>query len=231
MIKILIFKYKFYTLILYYNFRIIKLTILGFTLFNTDIKLSKILEKGINFSCLMCGACCRGLNEGEVYVYEEDIKRLAAYLKMKGFNGLRKFTKKYLKIIEDTYMWKKEGSERRKKYRIKTLAFKFTGQDEHCHFLNDNKCSVHEARPFQCQCFPFWQMMVSSRANFIDYSKKCPGLRELKGKFYSKEDILEWALAEKNVERDYFLRLKAHKFDIFKVYPFLPKELLKDEDD
>jgi Fe-S-cluster containining protein len=195
----------------------------------TDIKLSKALEKGIHFSCLMCGTCCRGLHEGEVYLYEEDVIRLANHLNLKGVEGLREFAKKYLKVIEDTYMWKEEGAEKKKRYRFKTLAFKFNGNDEHCQFLIDNKCSVHEARPFQCRCFPFWQMMVSSRSNFTNYSKKCPGLRELKGNFYSKENILDWAIAERRLELNYFLKMKANKFNLLKVYPFLPKELLEDK--
>ena len=72
-------------------------------------------------------------------------------------------------------------------------------------------------------------MMVSSRKNFINYSKKCPGLRELKGNYYSKNNILEWAKAEYSIEKEYFLKMKKNNFDILKVYPFLPKELLEEE--
>jgi Fe-S-cluster containining protein len=197
----------------------------------TEIKLSKALEKGIHFSCMMCGTCCRGLDEGEVYLYNEDIKRLANHLNFKGFEGLREFAKRYLKIIDDSFLWKEIGGERKKIYRFKTLAFKFIGNDDHCPFLKDNKCSVHEARPFQCRCFPFWQMMISSNSNFINYSKKCLGLRQLKGNFYSKENILEWAMAEHKLEMNYFLKMKTNGFNILKVYPFLPDELLENEED
>jgi len=196
----------------------------------TDIKLSKDLEKGIHFSCLMCGTCCRGLDEGEVYLYYEDIKLLANHLNFKGFEGLKEFAKRYLKVINDSFLWKEPGAERKKTYRFKTLAFRFTGDDDHCHFLKDNKCSIHEARPFQCRCFPFWQMMISNRSNFTNYSKKCPGLRELKGNFYSKENIVEWARAERKLELNYFLKMKANGFDILKLYPFLPKQLLENGD-
>lgn len=190
------------------------------------IKISKKLENGIEFSCQMCGECCRGFKEGEVYLYKDDIVRLANVLSLKGINGLREFSKKYLKVLNDSFYWKKPGAERGKTYRFKTLGFKFTDDDEHCHFLIDNKCSVHKWRPFQCRCFPFWQMMVSSQKNFVYYSKKCPGLRELKGTYYSKKEILEWAKAEYEMEKKYFLKLKKHNFDILKVYPFLPKEIV-----
>jgi Fe-S-cluster containining protein len=196
---------------------------------SSEIKISKYLENGIEFTCLMCGECCRGFNDGEVYIYEDDIVQLAKSLNLKGKAGLHKFAKKYVKVINESFFWKEPGAERGKTYKFKTLGFRFKGDDEHCQFLKNNQCSVHESRPFQCRCFPFWQMMVSNRKNFINYSKKCPGLRELKGTFFSKEKILEWAQAEYNMEKKYFLKMKKNDFDILKVYPFLPKDLLEEE--
>ncbi|MFX1571380.1 MAG: YkgJ family cysteine cluster protein [Promethearchaeota archaeon] len=194
-----------------------------------EIKLSKKLENGIEFSCQMCGSCCRGLNEGEVYLYKEDIIRLANFLDLKDKKGLRQFALKYLKIIETSFYWKEPKAERGKIYRFKTLGFKFTGDDEHCQFLVNNSCSVHKYRPFQCRCFPFWQMMVSSRRTFIDYTKKCKGLQISKGRFYSKKEILSWAKAEYEIERKFFLEMKKYNFDLSKVYPFLPKEMVNKE--
>ncbi len=69
-------------------------------------------------------------------------------------------------------------------------------------------------------------MLVSNRKNFINYSKKCPGLKVLKGRYYSKEEILGWAEREYEMEKKYFLELKKHKFNILKVYPFLSKDML-----
>jgi Fe-S-cluster containining protein len=172
----------------------------------------------------MCGDCCRGLHDGEVYLYHEDIHRLADHLKMKGKKGLKTFAKKYLKVINDNFFWKSEGAKKGKTYRFKTLGFAFAGRDEHCHFLINNECSVHEARPFQCRSFPFWQMMVSNSKNLQDYTKKCKGLQELKGKYYSKEEILKWARDEYEIEKKYFLEMKDKDFDIIKVYPFLSKD-------
>ncbi|MFX1502992.1 MAG: YkgJ family cysteine cluster protein, partial [Promethearchaeota archaeon] len=174
---------------------------------SVEIKISKNLENGIEFSCQMCGKCCRGFNEGEVYLYKDDIFRLVKFLKIKGNTGLKKFAEKYLKVVDDSFFWKEPGAQRGKTYRYKTLGYKFTGEDEHCHFLINNKCSVHKARPFQCRSFPFWQMMVSSRKNFEDYTKKCKGLQTLKGKFYTKEEILNWAKKEYEIEKKYFLEM------------------------
>ncbi len=193
---------------------------------STEIKLSKALGNGIEFSCQMCGSCCRGFKDGEVYVYQDDILRLTQSLNITKETELRIFAKKFLKVINDSFFWREPEATRGKTYRFKSLGFKFTGDDEHCQFLNDNTCSVHEARPFQCRCYPFWQMLVSNRKNFINYSKKCPGLKVMKGRHYSKEEILDWANREYEMEKKYFLEMKKHNFNILKVYPFLSKDML-----
>ena len=191
-----------------------------------DIKLSKLLENGIEFSCQMCGACCRGFKEGEVYLYKDDIARLAKLLNLTSKARLREFAKEYLKVVSDSFFWKEPGAARAKTYRYKTLGFKFTGDDEHCHFLEDNECTIHEARPFQCRCFPFWQMLVSNSKNFVNYSKKCPGLKVLKGKHYTREEILDWATKEYEMEKEFFFEMKKNDFNILKVYSFLPKDMV-----
>lgn len=180
----------------------------------------------------MCGDCCRGFKEGEVYLYKDDILRLTKFLRMTEMNGLRNFVQKYVKVINDSFFWKDPKAQRGKTYRFKTLGFAFTGDDEHCHFLKDNKCTVHEARPFQCRCFPFWQMMVKSKKNVIAYSKKCSGLQaSLKGngKYYSRKEIEKWARAEYEMEKEFFLEMKKNDFDILKVYTFLPKEMIPED--
>jgi len=176
----------------------------------------------------MCGSCCRGFDDGEVYLYQDDILRLTQSLNITKKSELGKFAKQYLKVINDSFFWKEPGAARGKTFRFKSLGFKFSGDDEHCRFLKDNSCSIHEARPFQCRCFPFWQMLVSNRKNFINYSKKCPGLKVMKGRHYSKEEILDWAKGEYEMEKKYFLEMKKHNFNILKVYPFLSKDMVSE---
>ena len=69
--------------------------------------------------------------------------------------------------------------------------------------------------------------MVTNKKNLVRYSKKCPGLRLLKGKFYTRSEILGWARKEYLKEKEYFLELKKHDFEIVKVYPFLAKEMVE----
>ena len=51
-------------------------------------------------------------------------------------------------------------------------------------------------------------MMVSSKNNFENYTKKCKGLQLLEGKFYTREEILKWAKNEYKVEKKYFLEIQ-----------------------
>ena len=193
------------------------------------IQLAKKFENGVYFTCEMCGSCCRGFKEGEVYLYQDDIQRLAEHLKIKTTSGLKQFAREYLKIVNDSFFWKEPGAERGKTYRFKSLGFRFTGEDEHCQFLKDSKCTIHEARPFQCRAFPIgWNMLINSAKNFKDYSKKCPALQnslEKKGKFYSREEITLWANEEYEMEKHHFLLMKKNDFNILKVYKFLPKDI------
>ncbi len=196
-----------------------------------ESKISVNFNKGIHFSCAQCGVCCRGLNEGEVYVYMEDIARLVDFLNKKGKKcTLKEFASNFLKITVQGFYWKDPISKKGKKYSLDTLGLKFYGEDDHCYFLNENNdCTVHEARPFQCRAFPIgWNMLMHSYHNLKDYSKKCPGLRNSildKGRYHSKEEIIKWTREEYQIELNYFLAMRKNDFDIFKVYEFLPKDI------
>jgi len=193
-----------------------------------EIKLPKSLEQGFKFSCKFCGECCRGFDEGNVYLYLDDIKRLADHLEL----SPSEFAKRYLKITKDRFYWKEPGEARGKNYSILLLGFKFTGDDEHCEFLGaDNKCTVYKFAPFQCLAYPWWRIHLEKPRKLKEYAKKCPALQDSfndKGKYISPENILEWAKKEYEIELNYFLKLKENDFDILKVYPFLPKEMVQE---
>ena len=56
-----------------------------------EIKISKGLENGLGFSCKMCGVCCRGFNEGEVYIFKNDFMSTGMVTSMvKWYNNLLK---------------------------------------------------------------------------------------------------------------------------------------------
>ncbi|MBD3343228.1 MAG: hypothetical protein GF353_29295 [Candidatus Lokiarchaeota archaeon] len=198
---------------------------------SSEIKICKPFQEGIYFSCEMCGGCCKGFDEGEVFLYSDDLARLIKYLNVKQRKyNLKKFAREYLKLVDTSFYWKEPGAKRGKNYNFQALGFKFIGKDEHCEFLDQNNtCTVHEARPFQCKAFPIgWNMLIASFSKFKNYSRKCPALRKSlkgKGQYFSKEKILAWAKKEYEMEKEFFLKMKNHDFDIFKVYPFLPKDI------
>jgi len=70
-------------------------------------------------------------------------------------------------------------------------------------------------------------ILILVRKNFTNYAKKCPGLHTLKGKYYSKEEILDWANKEYEMEKQFFFEMRRNDFNIFKVYPFLSKDMLE----
>lgn len=199
---------------------------------STDINLSKFFKDGIYFSCQRCGECCKGFNNGEVYLYHEDIVNLVEFLKKntKNKETLTSFCKKYVKIINTSFYWKRKGASRGRTYSFKTLGFKFIGDDEHCSFLSDeNLCKVHKARPFQCRAYPIgWNMLIKSTRNFRKYTRGCPGLQNSlknEGHYHSPEEVIKWAKKEYEIEKNYFLRLKQNNFDIYEVYPYLPEKI------
>ena len=178
----------------------------------------------------MCGTCCRGLNEGEVFLFKTDIERLAKHLGFTGTRKLKEFCRKYLKIVEDTFFWKNPKTKRGKRYKFSSLGFKFEGEDEHCVFLGkNNQCTIHEARPFQCRAFPIgWNVLLNNLKYIKDYANRCPALKGTlnnEGKFYPREQVIQWAQKEYEIEKNYFLEMKKNNFDIFKVYKFLPRDI------
>jgi Fe-S-cluster containining protein len=45
-----------------------------------------------------------------------------------------------------------------------------------CHFLNEQGCSIHPAKPTQCRVFPFWPEAVESREEWDRIAAYCPGI-------------------------------------------------------
>ena len=60
-------------------------------------------------------------------------------------------------------------------------------------------------------------ILILVRKNFTNYAKRFLGLKVLKGKQYSKEEILDWANREYEMEKQYFFEMRRNDFNIFKV--------------
>jgi Fe-S-cluster containining protein len=112
---------------------------------------------GIPFECTQCGECCKW--DGSVYLKDGDIKKLANKLEE---GDQDRFLEKYTRTIhagKDIVLRNKENSSE-------------------CVFLKNNKCSMWEDRPKQCDEYP------------VAYSPECPG-------FQTKKENLMKKMAEK----------------------------------
>jgi len=97
----------------------------------------KVID-GHPFECTQCGDCCRW--EGVVKLTPEDIKKLSDHLGINENECKNKYTRDGEgKILAD---------------KRDTTA---------CVFLKDNKCSIWNAKPKQCNEYP------------TKYTKRCPG--------------------------------------------------------
>jgi len=119
-------------------------------------KLDKILLVQHNrefqkINCLECANCCKTISPG---MYDSDIHRIAASVKMK----LKHFIEKYLSLDEEgVYVFKQVP----------------------CPFLNpDNYCTIYKCRPKACREYPhtnrkrFYQILDLTARN----SKICPAV-------------------------------------------------------
>jgi Fe-S-cluster containining protein len=106
----------------------------------------------MRFECQSgCTKCCE--QQGFVYLTEDDIPRMAAFLAMT------------VATFEHRYV-----------YRTRHLRRLRVPRHAQCEFLKEGGCSVHPAKPFQCAAFPFWPELVGNKKNWRKTSEWCPGI-------------------------------------------------------
>ena len=110
------------------------------------------MAQAVRFECQPgCTECCR--QRGFVYLTEQDLQRAAAFVG-----------------ISPTEF------ERRYVYRTSRRLRLRTPRDTRCHFLREDGCSIHPAKPTQCRIFPFWPELVESRREWQKTAGYCPGI-------------------------------------------------------
>ncbi len=107
----------------------------------------------LRFECQPdCAKCCEV--SGYVYLAEEDVTRIAAYL------GQTQAA------FEAEYIYRTKHSRRLRK----------PGRGKQCVFLEAKKCRIHAVKPVQCRLFPFWPELVESRQEWKKAGESCPGI-------------------------------------------------------
>lgn len=126
---------------------------------------------GLSFTCTQCGNCCTGA-PGYVWISDEEVHRLADFLKQ----PWREVVRKYCRRI-DGKLSLKERRNHRAQYD--------------CVFLEDSDgrrgCSVYPVRPLQCRTWPFWDGNLASKRAWSRAGETCPGLN--KGRKYTRAQI------------------------------------------
>jgi uncharacterized protein len=106
----------------------------------------------MRFECQAgCTECCR--RKGFVYLAEEDVRRIAAFLG----------------IAIDEF-------ERSCLYRTKHQRRLRTLRGTSCRFLEPGGCSIHPVKPAQCRIFPFWPELVEDKREWLKTAAWCPGI-------------------------------------------------------
>jgi Fe-S-cluster containining protein len=107
---------------------------------------------GMRFECQPgCTECCR--QKGFVYLSEEDLTRMAAFVGMTAA------------AFEKRYVYR---TSRRMRLRVPAAST--------CPFLEEGGCTIHPAKPTQCRIFPFWPELVESRREWKKIARYCPGI-------------------------------------------------------
>lgn len=119
---------------------------------------------GLRFSCTRCGACCTG-KPGYVWVGPIEIDRLATHLGL----SQDEFGRRYLRQVGgDLSLIEKPNLD--------------------CVFWDGKLgCTVYEARPNQCQTWPFWPENVETPDDWSLTQRGCPGAGQ--GKLYTLDAI------------------------------------------
>ena len=132
-------------------------------------------SEGLDFTCKMCGACCGG-ESGFVWLTEAEKAAIANHL------GIT------TEELEKIYLRRAHG-----KWSIKERPRE---ENYECVFLKEGRCVVYPARPSQCRDFPFWESMLTDKAEWDFYANRCPGMNS--GRHYTFEEIKEIIKAKQN---------------------------------
>jgi Fe-S-cluster containining protein len=93
--------------------------------------------------------------EGEVYLTEEDLVRIADHLAIPAADFERKSVHRTARSL-----------------RLRKPP------DRQCLFLRDNRCSIHPVKPVQCRVFPFWPEIIKSAEAWNETAQRCPGMNK-----------------------------------------------------
>jgi Fe-S-cluster containining protein len=138
----------------------------------------------VYFSCSRCSSCCR-YESGFVFLSEHDVAELCRFSNVKKDEFIALYCR-WVPYYDAHY----------------ALSLKEKSNYD-CVFFDAaaDGCAVYEARPVQCQTYPFWTHITASKEAWRDSAAHCPGIREglrQKGVFCAAETVRLGAERYKN---------------------------------
>lgn len=123
-------------------------------------------EKGVNFTCIECGRCCRG-EPGVIWFTDDEANKISEFLGISAQEFRSRWTTKYMG--RETIREHKNGD---------------------CFFYDPEsaKCKIYKVRPAQCSLFPFWASVMESKESWDEAAQSCPGMNS--GERHPTEEIL-----------------------------------------
>ena len=141
-------------------------------------------NQGLKFTCTCCGNCCTG-GPGYVWMTEDEIRLLAAHLKLTPEETVEQYCRK----INGRFSLREERSVSGKYDCVFLKEIKPPRSSRKGEVIVQAKrvCGIYEVRPLQCRTWPFWPENLESKQAWIGETRKCPGMNT--GKHYSVEQI------------------------------------------
>ncbi len=133
---------------------------------------TRFFDEGLRFQCKRCSACCR-LEPGIVSLTKQDLDRLVSWARMERDAFIKAYCRRVTVISPS-------GDEEER------LCLK--EKENYDCILWSGGCLAYEARPIQCETYPFWPSILQSRECWEKEAQSCPGINS--GQLYSKEQIL-----------------------------------------
>lgn len=154
------------------------------------------------FICKMCGACCKG--EGSVFLYPEDVKKIAQTLSMTAQEVIDKYTEY---VMMETI--EKSGSYS----YLPFLVLKKSNNS--CVFLSSNRCDINKFKPFQCYHTPFVAEFFEDKEWREQLKKECPAIGTMKDEDFAL--YVETGRLSEKAEQDYYVLLRENGFNLEKI--------------
>lgn len=150
------------------------------------------LDDTFYYGCMQCGSCCHDI---DIILNPYDLYRLAGYLRMPTEDVIMKHC---LWHIGET-----------SKLPVVWLKFLESGA---CPFLKQNRCAVHEAKPFVCSAYPFGRAYLPEKDKTVYFmqSIQC-------GLPYKKQTVREWIYADRDA---------AYEEEVHKVWIQMIDEMM-----